>query len=79
MSRRSSRWPKAPRRATSQRSGQGVAQGSAWSGCHPLRAKAIRFSTLTAICDVLECGIGDLLRTLPALTGPHDAVGERPA
>ena len=25
------------------------------------RAKAIRFSTLTAICDALECGIGDLL------------------
>ena len=26
------------------------------------RAKAIRFSTLTAICDVLECDVGDLLR-----------------
>ncbi|MGO3153769.1 MAG: helix-turn-helix domain-containing protein [Galactobacter sp.] len=25
------------------------------------RAKAIRFSTLVAICDVLECEIGDLL------------------
>ncbi|MGO2633872.1 MAG: helix-turn-helix domain-containing protein [Galactobacter sp.] len=25
------------------------------------RAKAIRFSTLIAICDVLECEIGDLL------------------
>lgn len=25
------------------------------------RAKAIRFSTLTAICDVLGCGVGDLL------------------
>ena len=24
------------------------------------RAKAVRFSTLTAICDVLECQIGDL-------------------
>ncbi|MCA0180633.1 MAG: helix-turn-helix transcriptional regulator [Actinobacteria bacterium] len=24
------------------------------------RAKAVRFSTLTAICDVLQCGIGDL-------------------
>lgn len=26
------------------------------------RAKAIRFSTLLAICDVLECSPGDLLR-----------------
>lgn len=25
------------------------------------RAKAIRFSTLTAICDALGCGVGDLL------------------
>lgn len=25
------------------------------------RAKAIRFSTLTAICDVLDCQVGDLL------------------
>lgn len=25
------------------------------------RAKAIRFSTLTAICDVLDCEPGDLL------------------
>lgn len=25
------------------------------------RAKAIRFSTLTAICDALDCAIGDLL------------------
>ena len=25
------------------------------------RAKAIRFSTLVAICTALECGIGDLL------------------
>lgn len=24
------------------------------------RAKAIRFGTLTAICDVLGCGVGDL-------------------
>lgn len=27
------------------------------------RAKAIRFSTLTAICDVLDCEVGDLLVT----------------
>lgn len=26
------------------------------------RARAIRFSTLTAICDVLDCQPGDLLR-----------------
>lgn len=26
------------------------------------RARAIRFSTLTAICDVLQCDVGDLLR-----------------
>ncbi len=25
------------------------------------RAKAIRFSTLTAICDALECEVGELL------------------
>ena len=25
------------------------------------RAKAIRYSTLTAICEVLECQVGDLL------------------
>lgn len=25
------------------------------------RAKAIRFSTLTAICDALNCQVGDLL------------------
>jgi putative transcriptional regulator len=26
------------------------------------RAKAVRFSTLTAICDVLDCDVADLLR-----------------
>lgn len=29
------------------------------------RAKAIRFSTLTAICDVLECQPGELLSVVP--------------
>ncbi|WP_110240857.1 helix-turn-helix domain-containing protein [Nocardioides gilvus] len=29
------------------------------------RAKAIRFSTLTAICDVLQCQPGDLFSTQP--------------
>ncbi len=30
------------------------------------RAKAVRFSTLTAICDALECGVGDLFTVEPA-------------
>nr|WP_300146883.1 helix-turn-helix transcriptional regulator [Propionicimonas sp.] len=29
------------------------------------RARAIRFSTLTAICDALDCSVGDLLVVLP--------------
>lgn len=29
------------------------------------RAKAIRFSTLTALCDVLDCSPGDLLQVEP--------------
>lgn len=29
------------------------------------RAEAVRFSTLTAICDVLECDAGDVLSTIP--------------
>lgn len=29
------------------------------------RAKAIRYSTLTAICDALECEVGDLLVVQP--------------
>jgi len=29
------------------------------------RARAIRFSTLTAICDVLDCQVGDLLSVEP--------------
>jgi putative transcriptional regulator len=29
------------------------------------RARAIRFSTLTAICDALGCQVGDLLVVLP--------------
>lgn len=31
------------------------------------RARAIRFSTLTAICDALDCRVGDLL----AVTADH--------
>lgn len=30
------------------------------------RAKAIRFSTLTAICEALDCEIGDLLVRSPS-------------
>lgn len=29
------------------------------------RAKAIRFTTLDAICEVLECQPGDILRHIP--------------
>lgn len=29
------------------------------------RARAIRFSTLTAICDALDCSVGDLLVVVP--------------
>lgn len=32
------------------------------------RAKAIRFSTLEAICEVLDCQPGDILRFEPAAT-----------
>lgn len=30
------------------------------------RAKAIRFSTLSAVCTALDCEVGDLLVTEPA-------------
>ncbi|ANS79253.1 Transcriptional regulator, Cro/CI family [Serinicoccus hydrothermalis] len=33
------------------------------------RAKAIRFSTLTAICEVLGCQVGDLLSVRPTTVG----------
>ena len=33
------------------------------------RARAIRFSTLVAICDVLECQVGDLLVTAGSTAG----------
>lgn len=29
------------------------------------RARAIRFSTLTAICDALDCEVGELLVVVP--------------
>lgn len=31
------------------------------------RAKAVRFSTLTAICEALHCQIGDLFELVPAV------------
>lgn len=30
------------------------------------RAKAIRFSTLTAVCDVLDCSVGELFSVADA-------------
>jgi putative transcriptional regulator len=36
------------------------------------RARAIRFSTLTAICDALDCQVGDLLVTVRR-AGPSPA------
>ena len=33
------------------------------------RAKAIRFSTLTAICDALDCQVGELLVTSGGTAG----------
>ncbi|MDG4832356.1 helix-turn-helix transcriptional regulator [Solwaraspora sp. WMMD1047] len=44
------------------------------------RARAIRFSTLTAICDALDCQPADLLTVLPAersATGPATAEPDR--
>lgn len=33
------------------------------------RARAIRFSTLSAICDVLDCSVGELLVVTPSPGG----------
>ncbi|WP_307852626.1 helix-turn-helix transcriptional regulator [Glaciihabitans sp. dw_435] len=36
------------------------------------RARAIRYSTLRAICEALDCDVGDLLvRVRPDTTGPN--------
>lgn len=43
------------------------------------RAKAIRFSTLTAICDALGCGIGDLFTLAPAAGTDPGPDAPRPA
>jgi putative transcriptional regulator len=37
------------------------------------RAKAVRFTTLAALCEVLECQPGDLLRWEPEGDGPDAA------
>ena len=37
------------------------------------RARAVRFSTLTALCDVLECQPGDLFTVEPTSQGPQMA------
>ena len=37
------------------------------------RAKAVRFTTLEALCEVLECQPGDLLRWEPELPASLDA------
>ena len=40
------------------------------------RAKAVRFSTLDALCEALDCQPGDLLRWVPAdAARPVDAAG----
>jgi putative transcriptional regulator len=39
------------------------------------RAKAVRFSTLEALCEVLECQPGDLLRWEPEEASEHPPVG----
>ena len=42
------------------------------------RARAIRFSTLTAICDALDCQVGDLLVTVDVQV-PKELDGEAKA
>lgn len=39
------------------------------------RAKAVRFTTLDAICDVLQCQPGDILRWVPGDDPVADGVG----
>lgn len=40
------------------------------------RAKAVRFSTLAAICEVLDCQPGDLLRYEPEVPSGTTATAE---
>lgn len=37
------------------------------------RAKAVRFTTLDAICEVLDCQPGDILRWTPGMDADPDA------
>ena len=43
------------------------------------RAKAVRFATLAALCEVLECQPGDLLRFEPAQAARDRSAGKRSA
>lgn len=43
------------------------------------RAKAVRFTTLAALCEVLECQPGDLLRWEPEAPDAVQAAGNRAA
>ncbi|MFI6532531.1 helix-turn-helix domain-containing protein [Nonomuraea sp. NPDC050547] len=43
------------------------------------RAKAIRFTTLTKICEVLGCQPGDLLTHTPHNRLPREGEADRPA
>jgi putative transcriptional regulator len=36
------------------------------------KAKAIRFSTLEAICDVLDCQPGDIMEYIPEIPNPFN-------
>ncbi|MCC3294410.1 helix-turn-helix transcriptional regulator [Arthrobacter sp. zg-Y411] len=40
------------------------------------RAKAVRFTTLAALCEVLECQPGDLLRWEPDPNGSHQPAAD---
>lgn len=42
------------------------------------RAKAVRFSTLTRICDALDCQPGDLFSSAPAASTPSRMPDPRP-
>ncbi|MFG2888091.1 helix-turn-helix domain-containing protein [Streptomyces sp. NPDC048248] len=43
------------------------------------RAKAVRFTTLAALCEVLDCQPGDLLRWEPETPGDRDRDRDRAA
>lgn len=42
------------------------------------RAKAVRFSTLEALCEVLDCQVGDLMRWEPGPGGQPEEQTDRP-